>query len=129
MNRVKLFWLAAGPLGAILFALVFAFFAYASVLAIRAQAWDSGTVAFIPAFLLAGLVHRALIPWIGPLMHAMRVFWGLIVINAILRPQAGWFAGDEWVIFPAVGFYLGCYFWLLSNRDALLAMMVNATRK
>ena len=124
MMRFKTFWRAAGPVQSVMFCVVMAIFTLGCAAALAKGRYADPILMFPGCFLVAWLFRDLLIRFARPIMRTMQVVWVMMIVSAFLRPAAGWFPGDEWVIFPALGLYLGAYFWMMSDLRVLLAMVL-----
>jgi hypothetical protein len=72
-------------------------------------------VCFWPMVAISWLLRGAIIHHARAVAKVLPVGWVLIIVNVFLRPTAGWFPGDDWVMFSFVGAYCGTMFWLWSD--------------
>lgn len=122
--RLLTFWRAAGPVQAVLFGAAAVFFlVVCGSLAVRGR-FAEPLMAVPVCFFAAWVLRDLLIRFARPMLRVMQAAWLVMMVSVFFRPTSGWFPGDEWVIFPVLGLYLGGYFWMMSDLRVHLALML-----
>lgn len=119
-RRLKLFRRNAGLFTSATFATVAILVTLSGVATVMSGSYTDPILLFWPVVAFSWVIRWKLLELAVRYSNAMRYLAALVGIAYVLRPKAGYFPGDEWIMLSVIALYFGLIFWWHSGSFSMI---------